>query len=86
MGATSKATLTIAETIMDQFSLELVTSADQHWAMQQMRQYRFTNHPTVNDCLIAAVAHRLQVPLYTHNANDMRVLLDPKQVVVPYPA
>jgi predicted nucleic acid-binding protein len=38
----------------------------------------------MNDCLIASVAQRLQVPLYTHNLKDMHVLLSTSLVVKPY--
>jgi hypothetical protein len=38
----------------------------------------------MNDCLIASVVHRLQVPVYTHNLKDMRVLLNEALVIKPY--
>jgi predicted nucleic acid-binding protein len=36
------------------------------------------------DCLIASVAHRLQVPLYTQNVKDFLVILPARLVIKPY--
>jgi predicted nucleic acid-binding protein len=57
--------------------------ADQDWAMEQMERYRLSHGVGVNDCLIASVAYRLQVPLYTHNLKDMTPMLG-KLAVKPY--
>lgn len=43
--------------------------------MQQMENFRLTHGVTSQDCLIAAVAYRLQLPLYTHNLKDMVPLI-----------
>lgn len=47
---------------------------NEHW------HRRYNCHPALfplgmDDCLIASVAHRLQVPLYTHNLKDMTPLI-----------
>ncbi len=42
--------------------------------MEQMERYRLSHGVTINDCLIASVAYRLEVPLYTHNIKDMTPL------------
>jgi predicted nucleic acid-binding protein len=52
--------------------------------MQQLERYRLSHGVGINDCLIASVAHRLQLPLYTHNLKDMRVLLGETLVIKPY--
>jgi predicted nucleic acid-binding protein len=64
--------------------MEYLTRADMDWAMQQLERYRLSHGVEMNDCLIASVAHRLQVPLYTHNLRDMRVLLKETLVIKPY--
>jgi predicted nucleic acid-binding protein len=74
-GATSRANQTQAKTILSQFSLEYLTPADQAWAMAQLERFQFSHHIGKDDCLIAAVAHRLQLPLYTHNLKDMTPLV-----------
>ena len=70
-GAGSKAKQATSKALLNQFDLIYVTSTDQDRAMQQMEQFRLTNGVTIGDCLIAAVAYRLQLPLYTHNLKDM---------------
>ena len=52
--------------------------------MQQMEQLRLSYGVGINDCLIASVAQRLQVPLYTHNLKHMRVLLGDTLPQKPY--
>jgi predicted nucleic acid-binding protein len=61
--------------LLSQFALLYPTMADQQWAMQQLEHFQFSHHIGKDDCLIASVVHRLQVPLYTHNLKDMQPLL-----------
>jgi len=70
--------------ILSQFDMEYLTPPDMDWAMQQLERYRLSHGVGIHDCLIASVAHRLQVPLYTHNLRDMRVLLNETLVIKPY--
>jgi predicted nucleic acid-binding protein len=74
-GANSKAHQTDAKLILSKFEVLYRTDADQQWAMQQLEQFQFTHHIGKDDCLIASVAYRLQVALYTHNLRDMTPLL-----------
>jgi predicted nucleic acid-binding protein len=83
-GAAGKAGQAKCKAILDEFAMEYLTRADMDWAMQQLERYRLSHGVEMNDCLIASVAHRLQVPLYTHNLRDMRVLLDETLVIKPY--
>jgi predicted nucleic acid-binding protein len=83
-GAGSKAKEAKCKTILSQFDLEFLLPADQTWAMQQLERYRLSHGATTNDCLIASVCQRLQVPLYTHNLKDMTVFLNPSLVIKPY--
>jgi predicted nucleic acid-binding protein len=43
--------------------------------MEQLERFQFSHHLEMNDCLIAAVAFRLQLPLYTHNIRDMTPII-----------
>ncbi|MAS36303.1 MAG: hypothetical protein CL610_20025 [Anaerolineaceae bacterium] len=74
-GARSRINQTEAQRILDRFELLYLTSSDQQWAMQQLEQLQFSHHIGMNDCLIASVANRLQLPLYTHNLKDMAPML-----------
>ena len=83
-GAPGKAGQATCKAILSQFDMEYPTPADMDWAMQQLERYRLSHGVGIHDCLIASVAHRLQVPVYTHNLKDMRVLLGETFVVKPY--
>ena len=74
-GSPNKAHLTACRTLLDRFDLLYPTADDQRWAMAQLERFQFSHHIGKEDCLIASVAHRLQVPLYTHNLKDMQPLI-----------
>jgi predicted nucleic acid-binding protein len=82
-GASNKANQTESKNILNKFELLYVTSIDQQWAMQQLERFQFSHHIGMNDCLIAAVAYRLQIPLYTHNIKDMIPMIG-QLAVKPY--
>jgi hypothetical protein len=82
-GAGSKLKQAACKTLLSQFDLIHLTTADQDWAMQQMENYRLSHGVTTDDCLIAAVAYRLQVPLYTQNLKDMTPIIG-NLAVQPY--
>lgn len=82
-GTTSKANQAATKTILSQFEILYLTATDQQWAMEQLERFQFTHHIGMYDCQIAAVAYRLQVPLYTHNLNDMRPTLG-ELAIQPY--
>lgn len=44
-----------------------VEPVDFDWAIRQALRYRLSHSVDVMDCLIAAVASRLELPLYTRN-------------------
>ncbi len=83
-GAAGKAGQAKCKAILNEFDMEYLTRTDMDWAMQQLERYRLSHGVEMNDCLIASVCHRLQVPLYTHNVKDMRVLLDEPLIRIPY--
>jgi len=70
-GAASKAHQAHGKGILEQFDILYPTSTDQRWAMEQLERFQFSHHIGKDDCLIASVAYRLQVPLYRHNLKDM---------------
>lgn len=66
------------------FTLVHLTLADQNWAMEKLVEKRLSHGVAVNDCLIASVCQRLELPLYTHNVKHMARILDPALVIKPY--
>lgn len=82
-GTTGKANQVQAKRILAQFEMVYLTIADQQWAMEQLERFQFSHHIGMNDCLIASVAHRLRVPLYTHNLKDIAPLIG-ELAVKPY--
>jgi predicted nucleic acid-binding protein len=83
-GAPGKQGQERARALLDKFEMVYLTQADMVWAMDQLKNYRLSHGVAVMDCLIASVCARLQVPLYTHNVNDMLPLLGPHLVNQPY--
>ena len=57
------------------FPMEYVTRLDLDWAMKQLATYRLGCGVGILDCLIAAPAYRLQLPLYTRNLKHFTPLL-----------
>jgi len=83
-GAPGKTGQARAISIMTPFQLVTLTDNDQQWSMQQMARYRLSNGVELKDTLIASVAYRLQVPMYTQNVKDFVPLLGTAQVIKPY--
>lgn len=75
VGAGSKQAQTRCKAILGQFDLLPLSHSAQRWAMQHLERYRLNHGLGMHDCLIAAVANRFQVPLYTHNLKHMQVLI-----------
>jgi predicted nucleic acid-binding protein len=74
-GAPNKSEQIRYKAILDRFDIIDNTPSDQRWAMEQLERFHFSHHLRHDDCLIAAVAHRLDVLLYTHNLKDMQPLI-----------
>jgi predicted nucleic acid-binding protein len=85
-GAPSNQGLKLCLSILDNFELVRLNEEDQDWAMSQLRRYRLSKGVHDEDCLIASVCHRLQVPIYTQNLKDMRKLLPSALVIRPFVA
>lgn len=80
-GENSKKRQAEAKTILELFDLVYLEHADQQWVMSAVEQDPGMH---MNDCMIAAVAYRLNVPLYTHNLDDMQRVLPRWKVIRPY--
>jgi predicted nucleic acid-binding protein len=74
-GAPDKVNQRRAEKLLAPFALIYPTDADLDWARRQLAAYRLSRHVGVLDCLIAAPAHRLNLPLYTTNMKHFAPLL-----------
>jgi predicted nucleic acid-binding protein len=83
-GATNKVNQSQCKILLAQFDMLYPTTDDQQWAMQQFERFQFTHRIGKEDCLIAAVSHRLQLPLYTHNLKDMTPMIG-NLAIKPYP-
>lgn len=70
-------------TVLARFKIEYFTEDDIKWAMVKLLRYRLTTGIGSSDCLIASVAFRFSIPLYTRNLKHMTPLLG-NLVVQPY--
>ena len=62
-------------TLLNDFELIELTVSDLEWATRQLIKYRLSHNIDAFDCLIAAPAFRLQLPLYTRNLKHFTPLL-----------
>jgi predicted nucleic acid-binding protein len=46
------------------------------WAMDQQEKFALSHNVGMNDCLIASISYRLQLPLYTTNLKHFIPLLN----------
>jgi predicted nucleic acid-binding protein len=53
-----------------------ILRADSAWAVRQFRALWLSHHVGINDCLIGAIAARMQFPVYTLNMKDFAPLPD----------
>lgn len=74
-GTASKAHQSDTKRLLARFELLYPQRVDYQWAMEQLERFQFSHRIGANDCLIAAVAQRLRVPLYTHNLKHMTPLI-----------
>ena len=54
-----------------------VLSLDFDWAIRQALALRLSHNVDMMDCLIAASAHRLEVPLFTQNLKHFKPMIGP---------
>ncbi len=74
-GASNKIAQQRAGRFLKQFALIYPTQSEIDWAMQQLQIFYLSHNVDAFDCLIAAPAHRLQLPLYTRNLKHFTPLL-----------
>jgi len=60
---------------LQRYSIIELTLNDFVWATEMLVRYRLSHNVGINDCLIAAPAARLGLPLYTHNLKHFAPLL-----------
>lgn len=69
--------------LLRRFDLVEVTIDGMKWASDAVARYVLKDGVDGFDCMIAAVSHRLKVPLYTRNLKHFRPLIG-ALAVVPY--
>jgi len=74
-GAPDKSKQQHAVKFLKQFHMAQTMNTDIEWAMQQLQTYHLSHNVGIMDCLIAAPAHRLQIPLLTHNVKHFSPML-----------
>ena len=74
-GALNKTAQERAVKALYQFEMIYLTQTDMEWAMKQQLAHHLKSGVGINDCLIAAPAYRLQLPLYTQNLKHFTPLL-----------
>lgn len=73
-GATDKTKRAQAIRFLRRFRIEHPTEDDNRWAMRQLAQFHLSHGIQLQDAMIASVAARLAVPLYTINLKHFRPL------------
>ena len=74
-GASNRIELQRALNFLKQFEPVQMVEADFEWATRQLVQFRLSHGVGMMDCLIAAPAHRHQLPLYSRNLKHLTPLL-----------
>ena len=73
-GAAIKTRRAQAIRFLRQFHIEHSTEDDDRWAMQQLARFHLSHGIALHDAMIASVAVRLAVPLYTTNLKHFEPL------------
>lgn len=82
-GASNKKKQSMALNFLRNFPLEHTQKVDDEWAMEQVAALSLSSGVRFPDALIASVAKRLEVPLYTQNLKHY-VALPGLTVKAPY--
>lgn len=82
-GTNNKRDFTRALRFLRKFPIEHPIANDYFWVMHQFAQYHLSHHIDMQDVMIASVAVRLQIPVYTLNLKHFSPLPDIK-VIRPY--
>ncbi len=73
-GAANKERRAQAIRFLRQFRIEHPTEDDNRWAMRQLAHFHLSHNIHLQDAMIASVAARLAVPLYTANLKHFEPL------------
>jgi predicted nucleic acid-binding protein len=73
-GATNRARRDQAIRLLRRFRIEHPTEDDNRWAMRQVARFHLSHSVQLQDAMIASVAARLGVPLYTTNLKHFQPL------------
>ncbi len=73
-GAANKSRRAQAIRFLRQFRIEHSTEDDNRWAMRQLARFHLSHNIALHDAMIASVAARLTVPLYTTNLKHFEPL------------
>ena len=76
-GAANRKDQDRAVRLLGQFERIEVLSTDFDWAIRQTLALRLSHRVDVMDCLIAASAHRLDLPVFTRNLKHFQPLIGP---------
>jgi len=75
VGSQNKADQQKALRFLQRYSIVDLTLEDNEWATEMLIRFRLSHNVGIMDCLIAAPAARLRLPLYTHNLKHFAPLL-----------
>ncbi len=75
-GAQNKAKQKQAVALLNSFTLVETVPEDVQWAVVALTRTALTHNTDLVDCLIAATAYRLDIPLYTRNLKHFTPLLN----------
>ncbi|MDZ4764186.1 MAG: PIN domain-containing protein [Chloroflexota bacterium] len=73
-GARNKVELARTIKFISRFPIEPTIAVDEDWARAQFIQYQLNHGVEYQDSMIAAIAVRLNIPLYTRNTRHFAVL------------
>lgn len=82
-GLSNKVELGRTLKFVGRFQIVSVSDHDFIWATEQLSQLYLSHHVDSFDALIAATAHRLQLPLYTRNLKHFTPMLG-QYAIQPY--
>ncbi|MFN8372591.1 MAG: PIN domain-containing protein [Anaerolineae bacterium] len=82
-GARDKVEMQRIVKLMNPFPVVHLNAADSVWALREFESYHLSHQVEIADCFIAAMRVRLQLPIYTRNLRDFKIL-PAVTVHVPY--
>jgi predicted nucleic acid-binding protein len=83
VGASTRAELRAIDQLLARFQIEPITADDSVRALNWLRKYYHAHGVGFHDCLLAALAIRLRIPVVTLNEKHFKVLPGLK-VIRPY--